>query len=600
MAAQSPWRALIDLVVPHKRRVAVMVFVLAVAGSLPLAGPLLIAAFIDEANGSASRQMLLLLAGTYVGLGIARQMMSIAVAWTATDMAWRVTNELRSKLTRHVLNLDLAFHRATSPGELVSRVDGDVTALSDFVARFAVKAIAALVTLVGIVVILLIRSWQVGLGLAVYLAIAVGAVFKMRNLAVDEAATEQAATGRMLGEIEERLAGADDLRSNGGGSHAVARFQHASAAVLRSSLQREKQGVALWVFSNAVFAIGGLVALAIDVALLRRNAITLGTAYLIFQYTQILREPLGQLADETERVQRAAGGMTRTLNLLDQHSSISNDGIQELPSGALGLELDDVTFRYADEDDPVAVIDGLTLSLAPGKSVGVLGRTGSGKTTLARLLLRLVEPTEGAVRLGGVDLSAVQLSELRARTGVVSQDVHLFGSTIRDNLTLFDASITDDQVRAALAELDLLEWVDAMADGLDTQLGPAGSGLSAGEGQLIALTRLFLRSPDFVLLDEASSRIDPVTEARVTRAIDRLLTGRTALVIAHRLSTVERLDEILVLDAGKVAEHGSTDDLRADPTSRYAKLLAVGADIALDEAALDEAVMGPADGGART
>jgi ABC-type multidrug transport system fused ATPase/permease subunit len=176
----------------------------------------------------------------------------------------------------------------------------------------------------------------------------------------------------------------------------------------------------------------------------------------------------------------------------------------------------------------------------------------------------------------------------------------LFGSTIRDNLTLFDASITDDQVRAALAELDLLEWVDAMADGLDTQLGPAGSGLSAGEGQLIALTRLFLRSPDFVLLDEASSRIDPVTEARVTRAIDRLLTGRTALVIAHRLSTVERLDEILVLDAGKVAEHGSTDDLRADPTSRYAKLLAVGADIALDEAALDEAVMGPADGGART
>jgi ABC-type multidrug transport system fused ATPase/permease subunit len=600
MAAQSPWRALIDLVVPHKRRVAVMVVVLAVAGSLPLAGPLLIASFIDEANGSASRQMLLLLAGTYVGLGIARQMMSIAVAWTATDMAWRVTNELRSKLTRHVLNLDLAFHRATSPGELVSRVDGDVTALSDFVARFAVKAIAALVTLVGIVVILLIRSWQVGLGLAVYLAIAVGAVFKMRNLAVDEAATEQAATGRMLGEIEERLTGADDLRSNGGGSHAVARFQHASAAVLRSSLQREKQGVALWVFSNAVFAIGGLVALAIDVALLRRNAITLGTAYLIFQYTQILREPLGQLADETERVQRAAGGMTRTLNLLDQHSSISNDGIQELPSGALGLELDDVTFRYADEDDPVAVIDGLTLSLAPGKSVGVLGRTGSGKTTLARLLLRLVEPTEGTVRLGGVDLSAVQLSELRARTGVVSQDVHLFGSTIRDNLTLFDASITDDQVRAALAELDLLEWVDAMADGLDTQLGPAGSGLSAGEGQLIALTRLFLRSPDFVLLDEASSRIDPVTEARVTRAIDRLLTGRTALVIAHRLSTVERLDEILVLDAGKVAEHGSTDDLRADPTSRYAKLLAVGADIALDEAALDEAVMGPADGGART
>lgn len=550
-------------------------------------GPILIGRFIDAAADGATTRWLLVIAGLYVAVGVTRQLMAVLVAWTAADLAWLVTNELRSDLARHVLSLDVGFHRRTSPGELVSRVDGDVTALSEFIAQFAVKAVAAGVTLVGIVFVVGIQDWRIGVGFAVYLCLAVGTVFSLRNLAVDEAASEQAAMGRLLGEVEERLTGADDLRGNGGGSHALATFQVASARLLRAMLQRERHGVGLWVASNAVFVFGGIAILAVNAGLLSRGSITLGTAYLVFQYTQILREPLGQLADETERVQRAAGGMVRTIELVGERSAIVDTGQDPLPDGPLSLRLDDVSFTYADEDDAAPVLRNVSIGLVAGRTLGVLGRTGSGKTTLARLLLRLVEPTEGVIRLGAVDTRAVPLASLRARTGVVSQDVHLFAASIRDNLALFEPAITDEQIWAALGELGLVEWVAAMPDGLDTVLGPAGGGLSAGEGQLIALTRLFLREPDFVLLDEASSRVDPLTEERLTRAIDKLIEGRTAVVIAHRLSTVERLDEILVLDDGEVIEHGPQAELRSDPASRYARLLALGAEAEVDAALLE-------------
>ncbi len=582
-ARRDHWRALVGLITPKKGAVAIMGLLLTVSGILPLVGPILVAVFIDAAIEGSSTDQLTGLAIVYIGLAIVGQGLAVVVAWTATDLAWRVTNDLRSDLTSHVLGLDLAFHRRTSPGELVSRVDGDVTALSDFIARFLVKALVAAVTSVGLIVVLTVQDWRVGLSFAAYLALAVLVVYSLRNLAVDEAASEQAATGRMFGEIEERLAGSDDLRSNGGGSHALATFQAASARVLQATLLRERQGVGLWIISNVVFVVGGIAALILDAALLRRGSISLGTAYLIFQYTQILRQPLEQLADETERVQRAAGGMIRTLDLLRERSALPDTGTSTLPSGPLDLRIANLRFEYRDEANPQPVIDGLTIDLAAGRSIGVVGRTGSGKTTLARLILRLIDPTSGTIELGGVRLADLPLAELRNRCGVVSQDVHLFGASIRDNLTLFDSSIDDDTLHHAIGQLGLTEWIAVHPDGLDTMLGPGGSGVSAGEGQLIALTRLFLRDPDFVLLDEASSRIDPQTERRVIAAVDRLLDGRTAVVIAHRLSTIERLDEVLILSSGHAVEHGETVVLRADPTSHYARLLAIGADATIDD-----------------
>jgi ABC-type multidrug transport system fused ATPase/permease subunit len=245
-------------------------------------------------------------------------------------------------------------------------------------------------------------------------------------------------------------------------------------------------------------------------------------------------------------------------------------------AGRGAVELRDVAFRYprlAPDDQAPLALDGVSFRLEPGRVLGVLGRTGSGKSTLARLVARLYDPTAGRVLLGGVDLAAMRLEELRQRVGLVTQEVQLFRASLRENVTLFDPSLPERRVLEALETIGLGEWL-RRAGGIEAELDPAG--LSAGEAQLVAFARLFLRDPELVVLDEASSRLDPATERLLERAVDRLLEGRSAIVIAHRLATVERADEILILERGRVIEHGPRAALAADPRSRFGELLALG------------------------
>ena len=222
------------------------------------------------------------------------------------------------------------------------------------------------------------------------------------------------------------------------------------------------------------------------------------------------------------------------------------------------------------------VLHDVSFTLEPGAVLGLLGRTGSGKSTLARLVLRFYDPLNGAVRWSGVDLRTVSLAQLRGRLGVVTQEVQLFHATVRDNLTLFDTDIRDEQIRQAISILGLDAWLATLPDGLDTLLAGGDSGLSAGEAQLLAFTRVFLRDPALVILDEASSRLDPATEQLVGRAVERLLSGRTAIVIAHRLRTVEHVDQIVILEHGRIIELGPRPVLAADPDSRLSALLRTG------------------------
>jgi ABC-type multidrug transport system fused ATPase/permease subunit len=259
---------------------------------------------------------------------------------------------------------------------------------------------------------------------------------------------------------------------------------------------------------------------------------------------------------------------------LTQVQSSLVDGSQPLTLiSPPALEFQDVTFGYS---AGVPVLHDLSFQLEPGEVLGVVGRTGSGKTSLARLLFRFYDPAEGFIAINGVDLRCFQLDSLRANVSFVTQDVQLFHAPVRDNLTLFDPSITDEAIVAVLEEVGLLPWLNAQEQGLDSPL--AGShALSAGEAQLLAFARVLLKDPRIVILDEATSRLDPVTEALVEAAVARLLEGRTAILIAHRLHTLKRADKILLLEQGRIVEYGSYAELVNNPDSHFATLQRSGA-----------------------
>jgi ABC-type multidrug transport system fused ATPase/permease subunit len=288
---------------------------------------------------------------------------------------------------------------------------------------------------------------------------------------------------------------------------------------------------------------------------------------------------MDQISREIQNLQKAAAGIERVESLMSIQSKIRDDGTATLPTGPLSVEFRNVSFGYR-SDEPV--LKNVSFQLEPGKVLGLLGRTGSGKTTLTRLLFRLYDPTQGAILLRSEDgdrpltLGELSMEGLRHNVGLVTQDVQLFRASVRDNLTLFDDRISDERIMEVINELELSDWLDRMPKGLDTELASEGTNLSAGEAQLLAFTRIFLKDPGLVVLDEASSRLDPATEHLIERAVDKLLRNRTGIIIAHRLGTVERADAIVILESGQLVEYGARTQLVANPASRFSALLRTG------------------------
>jgi ABC-type multidrug transport system fused ATPase/permease subunit len=566
---------------PQWLRVLVLLVILLGGTGLQLLNPQLLARFIDTAIAGGSTTTLLQFGVLFLGIAVTIQLLSIAESYLAADIGLRATNQLRSHLALHCLRLDLSFHQQQTPGVLIERIDGDADRLNDFFARFATGLVGNSLVLLGVLVILFRIDWRVGFVLTSFTLVALVIVNAVRDVAVPYLHAERQASAELFGLIEERLSGMEDVRSCGATDYVMHRFYERSRHLFPRFVKAQTVGATFGVVSSVVVVCGKAIALGTGIVLFQGGALTIGTVYLLYRYVELLERPIQQLGRRVQELQRAGTSILRIQELLNVRSDIPDRGQIHLPAGALAVCVEQLSFQYpptahSADDTPHFALQDLSFTLAPGEVLGLLGRTGSGKTTLTRLLFRLYDSTHGTIRIGDIYLPEVPLSNLRQRVGLVTQEVQLFHASVRDNLTIFSSSIADDVILQALEEVGLGTWYHSLPDGLDTRLAPGGSGLSAGQAQLLAFVRVFLKDPGLVILDEASSRLDPATEQLLERAMDRLLIGRTAIIIAHRLRTVQRANQILILEQGKPVEYGTRDRLLQDPASRFSQLLQMG------------------------
>jgi len=588
------WQLLVNYLKPQWPRATLLAGLLFSSIGLQLVNPQIMRYFIDAARLGGAAETLLSAALLFIGVALVQQVVSVLATYLGENVAWTATNALRADLAEHCLRLDMSFHNARTPGEMIERIDGDVTTLSNFFSQFVIQVLGNVVLLIGVLILLFREDWRVGLTLTGFSVITLGVLSRLQSIAVPHWTAERQANADLFGFLEERLSGTEDIRANGAEAYVMRGFYRLMRGLMKRSLKAALMVNILFNTTLLSFALGSAAAFAVGAWLFQEGVLTIGTVYIVFHYTTMLERPIELIARQLQDLQKAGAGMTRVRELLNTQSKIRDvdahlPPASALPAGALAVEFRDVTFGYDDVlvsngngsrgNGKEVVLRDLSFRLSPGRVLGLLGRTGSGKTTLTRLLFRLYDLDSGAIRLGDdislTDLSQVPLSDLRQRVGVVTQNVQLFHATVRDNVTLFDDGVPDEKVLRVIQELGLGKWLESLPGGLDTEL-ESGGGLSAGEAQLLALARIFLQDPGLVILDEASSRLDPATEHLLERAVDRLVQGRTAIIIAHRLGTVQRADEIMILENGCIGEHGVRARLANDPGSHFYSLLQTG------------------------
>jgi len=554
---------------PQLGRAAWMAGLLLAATGLQLAVPQLLQRIIDGALSGDPVATLRQGALAFLAVAVGQQLASAGATVLGADVAWSATNALRRDLFAHVLRLDLDWHAARSGGELIERVDGDATALSNFFSQFSVRLVGGLLLMVGILIALWFVSPTLGAALTAFAALELVVMQRTRKVAVPASELERQVSAETFGFLEERIAGIEDLRANGGGRYALHRFEAVMRRFLHGTRRAWMLRSVVWLSSYGGFVVGVTLTLGVAIGRVRAGTMTVGEAYMVFQYMLLLQVPIEQISQQLQEFQKAAAGAERIGALLSSRSRLATRAEERLPAGPLEVRFERVDFAYGE----VPVLSDLSFTVPAGTTLGLLGRTGSGKSTVVRLLLRLYDVRSGAVRLGGSDLRDLSEAALRDAVALVSQEVQLFQASVRDNLTFFASKPGDARLRDVLHEVGLGGWLAGLVDGLDTVIAPGGRDLSAGEAQLLALARAFLKNPGLVVLDEPTSRLDPATQARLEVALDRLLHGRTVVVIAHRLETVRRADKIVLLSEGRLVEEGAREALAADPNSRYARLL---------------------------
>ncbi|MFI7574240.1 ABC transporter ATP-binding protein [Micromonospora sp. NPDC049497] len=480
---------------------------------------------------------------------------------------------VRVRAFRHVHDLSMLHQQSERRGSLVSRVTSDVDQITQFLQWGGVILLINLGQLVVTTLVMFVYSWQLTL---VVFAAFLPAVFVIRALQRRLAGAYgvvRQRTGTLLGTIAESVVGAPVIRAYGIAGRTARRLDEA----IDSQRRAQQKAIRISILGSSVgelaagVALAGVVVLGVTLGADRSLSIGEVTAFLFL--VTLFIQPVQIATEVLNEAQNAIAGWRRVLDVLDVEPDVADPGSQgrDLPSGPLDIRFAGVRFAYP---GGAPVLHDIEVEIPAKSRVAIVGETGSGKTTFAKLVTRLMDPTEGAVLLSGVPLDRVRFASLRSRVVMVPQDGFLFDATVADNVRFARPDLTDAQLTTAFTELGLADWLEGLPSGLHTPVGERGEALSVGERQLVALARAYVADPDLLVLDEATSAVDPATEVRLQRTLDAVTRGRTTLAIAHRLSTAQSADEVIVVDRGRIVQRGPHDELVRDPESIYGLLYA--------------------------
>jgi ATP-binding cassette subfamily B protein len=561
LALLRPWRG---------RLVAVSVFVLLQAAMMT-AGPALVSYGIDEGVAKGDSDVIALASVVFVVTVLLAYGFGRAAIFGISKIGEAFLLDLRSRVFRHIMQLSMGFFDRTRTGVLVSRMTADVEALQDLVSQGLAVFVVSAVLVIGTLVAMVLLSWQLGLAVLALAPLLVWATIVYRRASSRAYLRVRDRVGGTLTALQEGLAGVRIIQAFDQTGRTVDEFVDTSRAQYRTSVRAERITA---IYNGEVQAIQG-VSLALVIGLGAyfgsEGAVTVGVVTAFVLYLNNLYEPIQQLTQVFNTFQQSSAALHKLYGLLDTPRDLAEpeQPVALPPQGA--LTVDHVSFRYAPQLPPV--LDDVSIRLEHGQRLVLVGPTGAGKSTLAKVMARLYDPTAGTVTFGGVDLRAVDEAELRRRIVVIPQEGFLFTGTIRDNLRLAKPDADDDEVRAALDQLGLTERFARFRDGLDARVETRGTNFSAGERQLVSVARAGLLDPSVLVLDEATSSLDPGTELLLDRALERLMAGRSVVVIAHRLTTAERADLVAVVDDGHLVEVGTHQELLFRE-GRYAALYA--------------------------
>lgn len=555
-------RRVVPLFRPHLRMLSIGMVLLLVSVSAELAGPIILRRIIDVDIAAGSRSGIIRDASLYAGLfaiGTAAAYLQVVVL---TKIGLAIVTALKNALFSHLLGLSLAYFDKNAPGKLLARVESDTERLQALFSEVALAVFRTMVLVVGTLVVMFIASWQVTVAmLALAAPIVIGTIFFFRWM---RGLFRKVRTlyARISTFVSEYVQGVPILQVFGYERRAaerLARLNDDKLVLERNTMMLE---YGFWGLLTAMEVVAVMLILYVGAGRMFGVVVSIGTLVLFVDYTRRVFWPLAMFSEQVSFIQRAFASADRVFGILDTPSRTPDrpDALEKIDDDWREVAFENVSFVY---DGGTKALDNVSFKIRRGEKVALVGLSGGGKTTITNLLLRFYEPTEGMITLDGRDIRTFRQKVWREKIGLVLQDIHLFPGTVHENLRALADGIPDENLEKAVRIVGATEVIDRLPERYDEKLAEGGTNLSMGERQLLSFSRAIVRDPDLLVLDEATSSVDPATERKLQASVDRLLSGRTSLVIAHRLATIVSADRILVVHGGRLVEEGTHDELYA-------------------------------------